>query len=149
MKNNFFTSKVKIICTFIIAVFLLFGLAPVMAAEEVGIKIMKKGLLGTFLTDGRGITLYSLSKDNKNLSTCIEGCAVIWPPFHVDPSAVIEGCDSSNFATIARTDGRQQTTFKGMPLYYFKNDKYPGDTLGHGIGDVWFVVLLNKPGNTP
>ena len=149
MKNNFFTFKVKIICTFIIAGFFLFGLAPVMAAEEVGIKTMKKGLLGTFLTDGRGITLYTFSRDKKDVSNCVEGCAVNWPPFHVDPAAVIEGCESSGFTTITRTDGRQQTTFKGKPLYYFKNDKYPGDTFGQGIGDVWFVVLLNKPGNTP
>jgi predicted lipoprotein with Yx(FWY)xxD motif len=27
-----------------------------------------------------------------------------------------------------------------MPLYYFKDDKYPGDTFGHGIGGVWFLV---------
>jgi predicted lipoprotein with Yx(FWY)xxD motif len=53
---------------------------------------------------------------------------------------VVEGCESSDFTTIKRIDGRQQTTYKGMPLYYFKNDKYPGDTFGHGIGDVWFWV---------
>ena len=107
----------------------------------VGVKIMEKELVGKFLTDGKNMTLYYLSKDEKNISNCTDGCAVNWPPFYVDPSAVIEGCESSDFATITRTDGRQQTTYKGMPLYYFKNDKYPGDTFGQGIGDVWFLVI--------
>jgi predicted lipoprotein with Yx(FWY)xxD motif len=53
---------------------------------------------------------------------------------------VVEGCESSDFATIKRSDGRKQTTYKEMPLYRFINDKYPGDTLGQGIGEVWFII---------
>jgi len=101
---------------------------------------MQKERLGKFLAAGNGMTLYSYTKDEKNVSNCIEGCAFNWPPFYVDPSAVVEGCESSDFATIKRSDGRKQTTYKEMPLYRFINDKYPGDTLGQGIGEVWFIV---------
>ena len=31
-------------------------------------------------------------------------------------------------------------TYKGLPLYYYKGDKNPGDTNGNNIGGVWSVV---------
>jgi len=101
---------------------------------------MAKEVLGKYMADGMGIALYSFGKDEKNISSCLEGCAVNWPPFYLDPSAAVDGCEPGDFASITRSDGLQQTTYKGMPLYYFKDDKYPGDTFGHGIGDVWFLV---------
>ena len=140
MKNNFSKFWILFICNFFITGILLSGQTQVRADEMVGVKIMQKELSGKFLADGKGMTLYHFSKDEKNLSNCVEGCAVNWPPFYIDPSAVVEGCEPSGFTTIQRIDGRQQTTYKGMPLYYFKNDKYPGDTFGHGIGNVWFWV---------
>jgi predicted lipoprotein with Yx(FWY)xxD motif len=141
MKNNFFTFRIFFFFAFLTAAIILSWPTQAKTDEVVGVKIMEKEMIGNFLADGKGITLYSFSKDKKDISNCIEGCAVNWPPFHLAPTAVIEGCESSDFATITRTDGRQQTTYKGMPLYYFKNDKYPGDTFGHGIGDVWFLVI--------
>jgi predicted lipoprotein with Yx(FWY)xxD motif len=141
MKNAFPTFGVLFIFVFFVAGILLPSQSQAKADEMMGVKIMEKELLGKFLADGKGVSLYSFSKDDKNASNCIEGCAVNWPPFYVDPSAVIEGCESSDFTSIIRPDGKQQTTYKGMPLYYFKNDKYPGDTFGHGIGEVWFLVV--------
>ena len=41
---------------------------------------------------------------------------------------------------ISRDDGREQVTYNGLPLYYFANDKAPGDTKGQGVGGVWFVA---------
>jgi predicted lipoprotein with Yx(FWY)xxD motif len=108
--------------------------------NKVGVKVMQKEELGIFLAAGNDMTLYSYTKDENNVSHCIEGCAVNWPPFYVDPAAVVEGCESNDFATITRDDGKKQTTYKNMPLYHFINDKYPGDTFGQGIGEVWFIV---------
>jgi len=119
---------------------LLTGEVTANEVNKVGIKVMEKELLGKFLSDGKGMSLYSFSRDTKNVSNCIEGCAANWPPFFVDESAVIEGCESSDFTTIKRSDRRLQTTYKGMPLYYFINDKYPNDTFGHGLGDAWYLV---------
>lgn len=141
MKKKFPAFWVFIILGFFSTGILLSIVNPTKAAEKMGVKIMEKELLGKFLADSQGLSLYSFSKDDKNASNCIEGCAVNWPPFYIAPSAVIEGCESSDFTSITRPDGRQQTAYKGMPLYYFKNDKYPGDTFGHGIGDVWFLVV--------
>jgi predicted lipoprotein with Yx(FWY)xxD motif len=99
--------------------------------------------MGSFLAAGNGMTLYSYSNDKDNISNCIEGCAMNWPPYYADPEAVIEGCEPGDFETITRSDGRKQTTYKKMPLYYFINDKFPGDTFGQGIGGVWFIVKVD------
>lgn len=140
MQNNLSTFWVLSVFCFFTAGILFSVQTPAKADEMVGIKIMEKELLGNFLADGKGLSLYSFSKDKKNVSNCTEGCAVNWPPFYVDPAAVPGGGDPNDFSAITRADNRQQTTYKGMPLYYFKNDKYPGDTFGHGIGGVWFLV---------
>ena len=134
----------KVLFLLVMSLFVSATLLPgeVTASEvnNVGIKIMQKEELGNFMAAGNGMTLYSYTRDEKNISHCIEGCAVNWPPFYVDPSAVVEGCESSDFATITRDDGKKQTTYKNIPLYHFINDKYPGDTLGQGIGDKWFII---------
>jgi predicted lipoprotein with Yx(FWY)xxD motif len=31
-------------------------------------------------------------------------------------------------------------TIDGMPIYYWQNDKAPGDVDGQGVNDVWYVV---------
>jgi predicted lipoprotein with Yx(FWY)xxD motif len=45
-----------------------------------------------------------------------------------------------DFGAITREDGKRQTTYKGWPLYYYAGDKAPGDVLGQGLGNVWFVA---------
>ena len=140
MKNTlfpFYLFPFFILCAF---VFLLSEQPQAKAQNTNGIKIMEKEILGKYLADGMAMTLYFFGKDEKNISNCIEGCTANWPPFYLEPSAAVDGCETGDFATITRTDGLQQTSYKGMPLYYFKNDKYPGDTFGHGIGDAWFLV---------
>ena len=44
---------------------------------------------------------------------------------------------AEDFATIDREDGKKQTTYKGLPLYYFAGDKAASDTNGQGVKDVW------------
>lgn len=42
---------------------------------------------------------------------------------------------------VVRADGgKRQTTYKGMPLYFFCKDVKPGDTAGQGFKDIWSVV---------
>jgi hypothetical protein len=52
---------------------------------------------------------------------------------------------TSGFASITREDGKKQTTYKGMPLYYFARDAAPGDTKADVVKEIW---LLAKPRGT-
>jgi predicted lipoprotein with Yx(FWY)xxD motif len=47
---------------------------------------------------------------------------------------------TGKLGTITRDDKSLQVTYNGLPLYYFKNDKAPGDTTGQGVGNAWSVV---------
>jgi predicted lipoprotein with Yx(FWY)xxD motif/plastocyanin len=96
--------------------------------------------LGNYLTDAKGMTLYYFDKDTKDVSNCTGGCLAKWPAYYSADITVPAGLKAEDFATITRTDGAKQTTFKGFPLYYWVNDLKRGDTLGQDVGKVWFVV---------
>lgn len=129
-----------LVFTMVVVGMMLVGNSLVHAEETLGVKVAEKEGIGKYLTDGKGMTLYRFANDTSGVSNCSGDCLVKWPAFYVDPAATVEGCESSDFATISREDGSRQTTYKGMPLYYFFKDENPGDTNGQGVKDVWFVV---------
>ena len=61
-----------------------------------------------------------------------------WPPYHQEKVGVAADLKASDFASITREDGKKQTTYKGMPLYYFARDAAPADV----VKEIW---LLAKP----
>ena len=117
-----------------------FMFATLAAAAMVEVKA--KDGIGQYLSDDKGMTLYLFKKDTPGKSAClaVTGCLEKWPAFYVDKVETSGGVSPDAFATITRDDGKKQTTFKGLPLYYFFKDKAPGDTNGQGFNDVWYVV---------
>ncbi len=105
-----------------------------------GVKISSNATMGKILTDQNGMTLYFFSKDVDGQSACTEGCLDNWPVFYSSSLEIGSGLEASDFDAIVRSDGQQQVTYKGWPLYYFINDKNPGDVNGEGKKDVWFVA---------
>jgi predicted lipoprotein with Yx(FWY)xxD motif len=96
-----------------------------------------------YLTDSNGMTLYYFAKDVPNASNCPPGpCLDLWPLFLGETISVESPLLAADFSVIARPDGGKQTAYKGWPLYYFANDKKPGDTQGQGSMGVWFTVPL-------
>jgi hypothetical protein len=55
-------------------------------------------------------------------------------------TAIGSDLDAAMFGTTARTDGTEQLTVNGQPLYRYAPDTNPGDTNGQEVGGVWFVV---------
>jgi predicted lipoprotein with Yx(FWY)xxD motif len=98
--------------------------------------------LGSFLTGNNGMTLYRFDNDDENQSNCSGGCAANWPPLLVEEGDIpVPGTGvAGELGVIERDDGTLQVTYNGMPLYFWVNDSSPGDTSGHGVNDVWFVV---------
>ena len=125
----------------VIAVVVVAFLAGGIALSAEPIKVVNKDGVGSFLAcDVTGMTLYNFKKDTPGKSACEGDCLVKWPIYYVDAVAVKDGLDAKNFGTITRADGQKQTTYKGMPLYFFSGDKNPGDTNGQGLKDAWYVV---------
>jgi len=95
--------------------------------------------LGDILTDGDGNTLYLFTPDAQGESVCYDQCEEAWPPL-VATATAGDGVDESLLGTAPRTDGSEQVTYNGWPLYYFAADSAPGDTNGQGVNDVWYVL---------
>lgn len=139
----------KILLAFLAcAVALVVAVATTLAQNEMMMKpmmqdaprtMMKEGL-GTYLTDGRGMTLYSFAKDKPGASACSGNCIKNWPAYSAGKVEPMAGMNAQDFGTITREDGTRQTTYKGYPLYYFIKDQKPGDTNGQGVIGAWFVV---------
>lgn len=91
---------------------------------------------GKVLAGPQKMTLYTFDKDTKGQSNCYDKCAVNWPPFLAGPGAR----PANRFSLVKRKDGKLQWAIEGKPLYYWKNDKKPGDTKGNGVLGVWHVV---------
>jgi predicted lipoprotein with Yx(FWY)xxD motif len=100
---------------------------------------------GTVLTSG-GKTLYALSSDPANQSTCTGGCVAVWPLLTGSPTAG-SGVTTSLLGTITRSDGSKQITYASHPLYFFSGDSAAGQTNGQGIssfGGIWGVVSASS-----
>ncbi|MFI5368297.1 MAG: hypothetical protein ACHQ1F_04715, partial [Spirochaetia bacterium] len=91
----------------------------------------------SYLTDADGMTLYYYTLDTNGQSACYGGCAKAWPIFYADTISVPDSLNASDFGTITRTDGTKETTYMGWPLYYWYQDKKPGDMSGERVHDVW------------
>lgn len=92
-----------------------------------------KTALGDVLVGENGMTLYVFAKDSTGKSVCNDDCAAKWPPLLADE----DEAQSGDYTIIERSDESYQWAYKGMPLYFWMNDKAAGDTTGDGIGGVW------------
>ncbi|WP_409344708.1 plastocyanin/azurin family copper-binding protein [Paenibacillus sp. MBLB4367] len=110
------------------------------SAGYASIRLAHDMKLGAYLTDEAGKTLYYFTKDTANTSVCADQCAANWPVYYAENIQIPSELSASDFLTIVRADGKKQTTYKGMPLYYFVKDTKAGDVNGQGVNNVWYVV---------
>jgi predicted lipoprotein with Yx(FWY)xxD motif len=112
--------------------------------QPVTVNAQAVGSAGTILVAAsNGMTLYNFTKDTKDSGTsaCTGGCLTTWPALTVpEGQAPIAGEGvTGKLGTITRTDdGSIQVTYNGLPLYFFKNDKAPGDL--NGVYENWVTV---------
>ena len=113
-----------------------FAVSHPVAADEYGPFKEMKTAAGTVLTDPKGMTLYTYDQDKAGTSTCVDQCAVNWPPVMATKTDKPVG----DLTIIKRPDGTLQWADEGKPLYTFIKDKKPGDMTGDKMKDVWHVV---------
>jgi len=100
------------------------------------------------LTDNKNQTLYIFANDANGQSSCTGACEKAWPVFYVENPTVDGSISSSDFAMITRADNTKQSTYKGLPLYYFSpgGDGKPetaGQINGDGLQNIWFAAKAN------
>lgn len=94
-------------------------------------------VMGGFIMDMRMMSLYVFDNDKEaGVSTCRDACAATWPPFKAAATDKAVGA----WTVIVREDGSRQWAYKGKPLYFFANDKAPGERKGDGQGSVWHAA---------
>ena len=87
------------------------------------------------LVNSAGKTLYTYDKDTASSSACTGGCASIWPPLTIASGSTPKAGSgvTGTLATIMRSDGTTQVTYKGAPLYTYQQDAKAGDASGDGV----------------
>ena len=106
---------------------------------EAVVRVGSSASLGDLLVASNGMTLY-IKKGELGSSSCYGVCISNWPPLRA-PQQLFSGSGvSGRLGILARTDGINQVTYNGSPLYYYVNDKKLGDALGDGFGGVWSTI---------
>jgi predicted lipoprotein with Yx(FWY)xxD motif len=102
------------------------------------------GIDGKFLASGHGRTIYLWEADKSSTSVCSGACAATWPPVITTGTPMAgSGVEQSLLGTTKRSDGTEQVTYNGHPLYYFAADTGAGMAKGQGskeFGAGWYVV---------
>lgn len=116
---------------------------------------LSKVSFGKVLVGPNGHTLYLFEKDKGGKSSCTGACAAAWSPLTTSGTPRVTGGTASMVSTTTRPDGTTQVVYNGHPLYYYEDDKKPGQTEGEGskaFGAEWYAVGANgnkveKPGS--
>ena len=134
-----------------VAALVLFGLALTGAnstapAATTGTALKTATISGTtVLTNAKGFTLYSFAPDTPTASKCYGSCAAYWPPV-TGTTAAGQGLPGK-VGTINRTDGTEQLTYNGHPLYTYIGDSAPGQAKGNNLnlnGGLWNEVPVSR-----
>jgi predicted lipoprotein with Yx(FWY)xxD motif len=92
-------------------------------------------LHGKVLVNRKGLTLYSLSVEQRGRFICTDRfCLSLWTPLVVPKGTTPTG--APHLGTVRRPDGRTQVSYRGRPVYTFTQDRKPGDVKGNGFKDV-------------
>lgn len=110
------------------------------------VKVVRSSQFGRVIADRRGEAFYLFDKEQGKRSRCYGACAKAWPPVLTKgrPRAG-RGAKRRLLGVTRRRGGRLQVTYRGHPLYYYKDDE-PGTILCHNVdefGGLWLVVRPN------
>ena len=137
-----------------VAALVLFGLAltganstaPTATGTGTGTVLKTATISGTtVLTNAKGFTLYSFAPDTPTASKCYGSCAAYWPP--VTGTLAASPGVPGRVGTIKRTDGTEQLTYNGHPLYTYIGDSTPGQAKGNNLnlnGGLWNEVRVSR-----
>lgn len=112
---------------------------PPPQAKPAAVSVFGNAQLGRILVDRNNMTLYVFLKDKDGVPACYGACAALWPPLAYTAGDNLTGLPGA-LGTVNRTDGIEQITYNGMPLYLYTKDKAPGDATGQGFNRLWSAL---------
>ncbi len=107
------------------------------------IKIATSTERGSYLTDSQGKTLYYFIQDSPGNSTLSGQSLAQFPVFGPRLLSPPSSLDSKDFTYVTRNDNLSQLAYKGMPLYYYIEDKNSGDTLLQKYSTDFFAANIS------
>ncbi|WP_371656662.1 MULTISPECIES: hypothetical protein [unclassified Streptomyces] len=109
------------------------------AADAGQLAVRQDNALGNVVTDGKGFTLYRFDDDvpNSSKSSCEGPCAQTWPPVMADGVKTAAGIEAGAVGRLQRSDGMQQLTLGGWPVYRYSKDTEAGQAKGQGVQGKW------------
>jgi predicted lipoprotein with Yx(FWY)xxD motif len=115
--------------------------SPVVAQPMTMTFLVGAGTAGKY-KDQERMTLYTYTNDAFGRVTCVAQCAAAWPPLLL--ASGTPASKTSLTGKLGAIDGPlgRQVTYNGWPLYFWKSDSKPGDTLGQYVNKVWFVATV-------
>lgn len=116
-----------------VAVVSLGATAGASTKSEHVVKVERVAPFGEVLFSAKGFALYTYAHDTKNHSTCTGGCLAAWPAF--DVARGVRPTGVAGLATMRRSNGKLQVTWRGRPLYTFASDATRNKVTGNGVGD--------------
>lgn len=114
------------------------------AALGADLSVSEETVFEAVVVDANGFTLYRSDDDGSDPpeSVCEDQCAQTWPPLRADGEITTEGLNDALVGTVQRSDGIEQVTLGGWPLYTYVGDAAPGDANGQDEGNPpsWFAI---------
>jgi predicted lipoprotein with Yx(FWY)xxD motif len=110
------------------------------AAKATVVRTVSEGQFGKILTTTSGSALYTYSKDTQNHSKVTGALLAVWPPLVVPAGTAPAGNSVARLGVIKRTNGQDQVTYRGKPLYTFVKDM-GNQVTGQGIKGFSVVKL--------
>ncbi|MDX6356643.1 MAG: hypothetical protein QOF98_3546 [Streptomyces sp.] len=116
--------------------------SPSTGTTAAGPHTVHDAALGTIVENGKGFTLYRFDIDSAkpSASHCTGQCAIQWPAAPAVNASTVTGVDHKLLGSVKGTDGQQQLTLAGWPLYTYAQDSKAGDTHGQGVDGTWWAV---------
>lgn len=93
----------------------------------------------TVLTNAQGFTLYYHTTDTPT-SVCSGACTVAWPPLLLPSGSPSSSVSLPGTLGVETTGNGRQVTYKGHPLYRWKNDASSSQATGEGINNFHVVT---------
>jgi len=120
---------------------------PANKATNNTLELKTSSVYGQYLVDSTGATLYSYEKDTFVMPNCYSTCAQAFPPYTINSTdfpTFGTGVDGTLVYKVTRTDGTDQVTYNGYPLYYNSTEKTMPGLIGsqnmNSNGGMWWIL---------